>query len=56
VYCAVSAQWKAAGWDGEEEATRFGARLRREALRELRLLLGAGGTTRPCLDDPYELL
>ncbi len=52
--------WKAAGWDGEEEVTRFEARLRRDALRELRLLLGSSGDrgeeARPCLDDPYEML
>jgi hypothetical protein len=48
--------WRAAGWDGEEEVTRFEARLRREALRELRLLLGGNSDSRPCLDDPYELL
>jgi hypothetical protein len=48
--------WRAAGWDGEEEVTRFEARLRCEALRELRLLLGADGQTRPCQDDHYELL
>jgi len=48
--------WTAVGWDGEEEVTRFEARLRRDALRELRLLFGSTSGDRPCLDDPYEML
>jgi hypothetical protein len=44
--------WKASNWNEEDEVTRFEARLRRDALRGLRL----PGVDRACLDDPYELL
>ena len=44
--------WKAAGWNEEEEVTRVEARLRRDALRELRL----PGNAAANLDDPYVLL
>jgi hypothetical protein len=45
-------QSSAGGWQPEEGATRFEARLRRDALREL----GLPTQLRSCLDDPWEFL
>ncbi len=44
--------WRAQGWTPGEGVTRHEARLRRDALRVLRL----PGETQPCLDDPWQFL
>jgi hypothetical protein len=45
--------WRIAGWDGVSTVTRHEVRLRRDALRVLRLAEAEG---RPCLDDPWQFL